>query len=145
MVTAQMVEVAPVAVASASTRTASRSTRPSWRRPDNPTGHDSFRQIFLDHWHHWCDLRLEDEVPPDQRAYVCEIMQRLLLCREPDAGYARYVCPGCEYELRGTGSTLTASIPKALMPQNTSGVASFTPHWLLHTIGTTDDSLVLFC
>ena len=26
-------------------------------------------------------------------------VQRLMLCRNPDGGYARYVCPGCEYEL----------------------------------------------
>jgi hypothetical protein len=41
---------------------------------------------------------LEEEVPTDQRAYVKEIVQRLLLCRDPSAGYARYVCPNCQYE-----------------------------------------------
>jgi len=34
----------------------------------DPTSHDRFRQIFLDHWHRWRDLRLEDKVPPEQRA-----------------------------------------------------------------------------
>ncbi len=82
------------------------STLPSWHRPDRPTSHDRFRQIFLDHWHRWCDRRLEEEVPPDQRAYVCENMQRLLLCRNPDAlvsplyppfhlGYPREELPLC--------------------------------------------------
>jgi hypothetical protein len=47
------------------------STAPSWRRLDHPTGHNRFRQIFLDHWDRWCDLRLEDEVPYNQRTYVC--------------------------------------------------------------------------
>jgi hypothetical protein len=42
--------------------------------------------------------RLEDEVSPDQRAYVRKIVQRLTSCRVPNAGYARYVCPGCQYE-----------------------------------------------
>jgi hypothetical protein len=65
-----------------------------------PTGHDRFRQIFLDHWHRWHDLRLKDEVPPDQRAYLDKIIQRLQLCRDPDGGYALYICPGCQYELR---------------------------------------------
>jgi hypothetical protein len=68
---------------------------PSWRDPDHPTAHDRFRQIFRDHWDTWCDLRLEDEVPPDQRAYVRKTIERLILCRGPSAGYARYVCPGC--------------------------------------------------
>jgi hypothetical protein len=51
------------------------STLPSWCRPDTPTGHDRFRQIFLDHWHPWRDLRLNEKVPPDQRAYVDKIVQ----------------------------------------------------------------------
>jgi single-strand DNA-binding protein len=36
-------------------------------------------------------LRLEDEVPPDQRAYVRKTIERLTLCRDPSAGHARYV------------------------------------------------------
>ena len=55
---------------------------------------------FLDHWDRWCDLRLKDEVPPDQRAYADEIVQRLLPCREPDAGYTLCVCPNRQYQLR---------------------------------------------
>ncbi len=66
--------------------------------PDRPTGHDRFREIFRDHWNRWSDLRLEEEVPSDQRARVKESVQRLLLCRDPSAGYARYVCPNCQYE-----------------------------------------------
>jgi hypothetical protein len=66
--------------------------------PDRFTGHDRFREIFRDHWDRWCALRLEEEVPADQRAYVKEIVHRLLLCRDPSAGYARYVCPNCQYE-----------------------------------------------
>ena len=41
----------------------------------------------------WCDLRLEDEIPADQRAYVCETVQRMMLWCDPEAGYARYECP----------------------------------------------------
>ena len=55
--------------------------------------------IFLDHWRRWHDLRLKHAVPPDQRAYVDKIIQRLMLCHRPDGGFARYVCPDCEYEL----------------------------------------------
>jgi hypothetical protein len=69
------------------------------RRPGDPTSHDRFRQILLDNWHRWHDLRLKDAVPPDQRAYVDKIIQRLMLCHRPDGGFARYVCPDCEYEL----------------------------------------------
>jgi hypothetical protein len=74
------------------------SLSPSWQQPDHPTAHDRFRQIFRNHWDRWCDQRLEAEVPPDQRAYVRKIVQRLTSCRDPNAGYARYVCPGCQYE-----------------------------------------------
>jgi len=52
---------------------------PSWRDPTHPTAHDRFRHIFRDHWHHWCDLRLAGEVPADQRAYVCKIVERMIL------------------------------------------------------------------
>ena len=67
--------------------------------------------IFRDHWHHWCDLHLEDEIPADQRAHgnssqneellsscrataVCKTIQRPILGRDPNGGYARYACPG---------------------------------------------------
>jgi hypothetical protein len=59
-----------------------------WRRPDHPTGHDRFRQVFLDRWNRWRDLRLKGEVPPDQRAYVDEVNQRLLLVFRPFRSYA---------------------------------------------------------
>jgi hypothetical protein len=68
---------------------------PSWRDPNHPTGHDRFRQLFRDHWDWWCEQRLEDEVPPDQRTNVRKIVERMMLCRDVNAGYARYICPGC--------------------------------------------------
>ena len=48
-------------------------------RANCPTRADLFRQIFRDHFDRWCDLRLEDEVPSDQRAYVRETVQRMML------------------------------------------------------------------
>jgi hypothetical protein len=104
-------ETALVDVAPTPTRAASFSTLSLWRRPDNPTGHDRFRQIFLDHWRRWHDLRLKDKVPPDQRAYVDKIIQRLLLCRNYDGGYALYVCPGYRYKLRVPCSCKTRFCP----------------------------------
>ena len=59
--------------------------------PTHPTNTDRFGQIFRDHWHIWCDLRLATEVPPGQQAYVHETVQRMMLCRGPDAGYALYI------------------------------------------------------
>lgn len=35
----------------------------------------------------------------------------MLLCRDPNAGYARYVCPGCEYDLRVPFSCKTRFCP----------------------------------
>ena len=46
---------------------------PRWPFPfraNCPTRADLFRQIFRDHFDRWCDLRLDDEVPADQRAYA---------------------------------------------------------------------------
>jgi len=57
-------------------------------------GSDRFRQIFLDHWDRWYDLHQAD-LPSDQQAYVCDIIQKMMGCRNPQSGYARYVCPGC--------------------------------------------------
>ncbi len=79
-------------------QTPSPSVLPSWRDPNHPTGHDRFRQIFRDHWDRWCEQRLENEVPPGQRANVRKIIERMMLCRDPSAGYARYICPGCGYD-----------------------------------------------
>jgi hypothetical protein len=53
-------------------------------RANCPTNADRFRQIFRDHWDRWCDLRLEDGVPADQRAYVRETVRRMMLCRDAD-------------------------------------------------------------
>ena len=58
-------------------------------RANCPTRADLFRQIFRDHFDRWCDLRLEDEAPADQRAYVRETVRHMMLCRDPEAGYAR--------------------------------------------------------
>ena len=60
-------------------------------------GSDRFRQIFIDHWHRWLDLH-EEDIPADQRAYVRKTIQKMLGCRNPQSGYARYVCPGCGEE-----------------------------------------------
>ncbi|MGA2821547.1 MAG: hypothetical protein ABSF61_12975 [Anaerolineales bacterium] len=36
---------------------------------------------------------MADEVPFNQQAFVQDIIQRILLCRDPDGGYARDVPP----------------------------------------------------
>ena len=61
-------------------------------------GSDRFRQIFIDHWAQWWDYRRE-EIPADQRAYVQKMVEKMMGCRNPQCGYARYVCPKC-YEER---------------------------------------------
>jgi len=70
-------------------------------------------RIFRDHWHTWCDLRLEDEVPRDQRAHVRKTVERLMLCRDPSAGYARYIyiCPGRGFDRRVPFSCKTRFCP----------------------------------
>ncbi len=55
-------------------------------------GTDRFRQIFIDHWERWWDYRRES-IPADQRAYVQKIVERMMGCRNPKSGFARYVCP----------------------------------------------------
>jgi len=35
----------------------------------------------------------------------------MLLCRDPDGGYARYLCPGCQYEQRVPFSCKTRFCP----------------------------------
>jgi hypothetical protein len=72
---------------------------PSCQRIDYPTGHDRFCQTFDNCWEQCCFERMEDEVPADQRADVNKTVLRLMLCRDPEGGYARYVCPGCQKEL----------------------------------------------
>jgi hypothetical protein len=61
-------------------------------------GTDRFRQIFIDHWERWWDYHRES-IPTDQRAYVQKIVERMMGCRNPQSGFARYVCPQC-YEER---------------------------------------------
>ena len=62
--------------------------------PQTTYGSDRFRQIFIDHWHRWLDLH-EEDIPADQRAYVRKTIQKMIGCRNPQSGYARYVCPDC--------------------------------------------------
>lgn len=76
------------------------SASPSWCHPNHPTGHNRLRQIFRDHWEIWCYHRLEREVPANQLAYIQKTVQQLMLCRDPDGGYARYLCPSCNFEHR---------------------------------------------
>ena len=42
-------------------------------------------RLLLDHWHRWCDRRLEAGVPPGLSAHACETVQRLLPCAIPMA------------------------------------------------------------
>ena len=117
---------------------------PSCQRPDHPTGHDRFRQIFRDHWEHWVDLRMESEVPADQRAYVSKIVLRLMLCRDPEGGYARYICPGCNFEHRVPFSCKTRFCPSCGKVKVDNWVNDITKNILevphLHITLTTDDS-----
>jgi hypothetical protein len=66
---------------------------------DTPTkyGSDRFRQILIDHWERWWDYR-QEEIPTDQRAYVQKTVEKMMGCRNPQCGYARYVCPECHEE-----------------------------------------------
>ncbi len=119
-------------------------TLPCWQLLGHSTGHDRFRKIFLDHWDRYCDLRLADEVPFNQQAYVRDIIQRMLLCRDPDGGYARWVCPGCQYEHRVPFSCKTRFCPSCGKVRVDNWVNNITkdilevPH--LHITLTTDDS-----
>jgi hypothetical protein len=120
-------------------------TSPTFHRPNHPTGHNRFRQIFRDYWEPWCFERLEKEVPPDQQAYVRNIVQRLMLCRDPEGGYARYLCPGCNFEHRVPFSCKTRFCPSCGKVHVDNWVNAVTkdildvPH--LHITMTTDDSL----
>jgi len=119
--------------------------RPTFQRPDHPTGHNRFCQIFRDHWYLWCDLRMENEVPADQRANVTNIVQRMMLCRDPEGGYARYICPGCGFEHRVPFSCKTRFCPscgKVHVDNWVNNIAKDTPkvpH--LHITLTIPDSL----
>jgi hypothetical protein len=117
---------------------------PSWRNPDHPTAHDRFRRIFREHWDRWCDLYLQ-LVPPDQRAYVRKTVERMILCRDPSAGYARYVCPGCGFDRRVPFSCKTRFCPSCGKVKVDHWVADIArdlfdvPH--LHVTLTVDDLL----
>jgi hypothetical protein len=60
-------------------------------------GSDRFRKIFTDHWERWWDYHRE-EIPADQQAYVQKMVEKMMGCRNPQGGYARYVCPECHEE-----------------------------------------------
>jgi hypothetical protein len=60
-------------------------------------GSDRIRQIFIDHWEMWCGYR-QEEIPTAQRAYVQKTVEKIMGCRNPQCGYARYVCPKCHEE-----------------------------------------------
>jgi hypothetical protein len=60
-------------------------------------GSDRFRLIFIDHWDHWWDSR-QKEIPADQRTYVQKMVEKMMGCRNPQCGYARYACPKCYKE-----------------------------------------------
>ena len=117
----------------------------TFQHPDHPTGHNWFCQIFRDHWFRWCDLRMENEVPTDQRANVTNIVQRMMLCRDPEGGYARYICPGCGFEHRVPFSCKTRFCPSCGKVHVDNWVNNITkdilevPH--LHITLTTADSL----
>ena len=42
-------------------------------------------------------------------------VERMLLCRDPNAGYARHVCPGCGYDRR---------VPSSCKPRFSTGALS---------------------
>jgi hypothetical protein len=121
---------------------------PSCQRPDQPTGHDRFRQIFRDHWERWSDLRIENEILADLGAYVNNIVLRLLLCRDPEGGYARYTCPGCQFEHRAPFSCKTRFCPSCGKVKVDNWINDITKDILevprLHIILTTDDSFRSF-
>ena len=55
----------------------------------------------------------------DQRAYVCQIAQRLMRC-DPNGGYALFICPGCRYGIA------YLFLPDSLLPLLWQGPASRT-------------------
>jgi hypothetical protein len=119
--------------------------RPTFQRPDHHTGHNRFCQIFRDHWYLWFDLRMENEVPADQRANVTNIVQRMMLCRDPEGGYARYICPGCGFEHRVPFSCKTRFCPSCGKVHVDNWVNNITKNILevphLHITLTIPDSL----
>jgi hypothetical protein len=73
---------------------------PSFQRLNTPTQHKRFRRIFRVPLDRWCDRRMEKKVPEDKPTYGIQIIPCLVLCRESECGYGRYVRPGCTPELR---------------------------------------------
>jgi Transposase zinc-binding domain/Putative transposase len=124
------------------------SASPSWCHPNHLTAHNRFRQIFRDHWEPWCYYRMEREVPADQRAYLQKTVQRLMFCRDPDGGYARYLCPGCNFEHRIPFSCKTRFSPSCGKVKVDNWVNDITKDMLevphLHITLTTDHSFRLF-
>ncbi len=41
---------------------------------------------------------METEVPANQHANVTKNVQRMMLCRDSEGGYARYFCLGCRFD-----------------------------------------------
>jgi hypothetical protein len=87
---------------------------------------------------------MENEVPADERAYVNKIVLRLMLCRDSEGGYARYICPGCQYEHCIPFSCKTSFCPSCGKVKVDNWVNDIikdileVPH--LHITLTTDDS-----
>ena len=88
--------------------------------PQTTYGSDRFRQIFIAHWYLWLDLH-EEDIPADQRAYVRKTIQTMIGCRNPQSGYARYVCPGCGDERIVPFSCKTLFCPSCGKVRTTSG------------------------
>jgi len=118
--------------------------------PPSHFGSDRFRQIFIAHWRGWYDMHQLD-IPADQRACVCDIVQRLMGCHNPQYGFARYVCPGCGAERLAPFSCKTRreacpSCGKVRVDRWVNAIALDlldVPH--LHLTLTTDDVLRPFC
>ena len=72
-------------------------TRPSWQSLFHPTGIDRFRNVFLDQWERFWDIRLTDEVPVKKQGLRPNLIQRMRFHHGPEGGSARWVCSGCYY------------------------------------------------
>ena len=87
---------------------------------------------FAQTWASWRDLRLKDKVLPNQGLHVREIVRRLILCRDPDGGHARHVCPGCAYDRRIPFSCKTCFCPSCGKVRVDNWVAYVAPGGVAH-------------